>query len=371
MGLEFSHESQVHGADAFCEVLMLTLCRVAKICQQRGRPFPTHLVVQSDNTTAQARWGGCAGWSICPLQANNSVVMQFMACLVCLGFFTSATINFLMVGHTHEDIDQLFALMVQWILRKHNWQTPEELMEFLQENMQGHFVHRGEEFSVRPLMGVRYFEGWMEPLQQKLEGAFQTRYGIESPHSFVCKLRRDLTQSEASRRDDLPAHGVPGVPGRPKTLASPHGPPSPNDVMMCVKTFMRSKDVQQAPVMVIAHRQKDALRPDGPNTFYPLKEPSETALSHMLELAALCEDDFNMPRAAEALRSLATGPRVYQLPRDNWLPRPNDRRQPLPGQGGNPYFPHLPETSWHLLVKPAPRVGMQGKRRLIEPVGPT
>ena len=47
--------------------------------------------------------------------------------------------------------------------------------------------------------------------------------------------RRDQSQSEASRRDSLPADGVPGVPGvpgRPKTLASPHGPPSPNDVMV-------------------------------------------------------------------------------------------------------------------------------------------
>ena len=316
----------------------------------------------------------CTGQSACPRQAKNYVALQFMACLVSLGFFTSATLNFLTVGHTHEDIDQLFALMVQWILRKHNWQTPEELMEFLQENMQGHFVHRGEEFKVSPLQGVRYFEGWMAPLQQHLEGAFQTRFGIEAPHSFACKLRRDLSQSEASRRDILPADGVPGVPGvpgRPKTLASPHGPPSPNDVMVCVKAFMRSKDVQQAPVMVVAERQKDALRPGGPNSFYPLREPSETALTHMLQLAALCEEEFNMPRAAEALRSQAVGPRVYRVPRDHWLPPPIDRRQPLPGQGSNPYFPHLPETSWHLLVKPAHRVGMQGKRRSIEPVGPT
>ena len=297
-----------------------------------------------------------------------------MACLVSLGFFTSVTLNFLTVGHTHEDIDQLFALMVQWILRKHNWQTPEELMEFLQENMQGHFVHRGEEFKVSPLMGVRFFEGWIAPLQQHLEGAFQTRFGIEAPHSFACKLRRDLSQAEASRRDTLAAHGVPGVPGepgKPKTPATPHWPPSPNDVMVCVKALMRSKDLQQAPVRVIAERQKDLLRPDGPHTFYPLKEPSATALTHMLQLADLCGTEFNMPRAAEALKNQATGPRVYRLPRDNWLPQPADRRQPIPGSGSNPYFSHLPETSWHLLVKPAHRPGMQGKRRGINPVDPT
>ena len=43
-----------HGADAFLEVLCQCIQGVKDICLRRGQPFPKHLVVQSDNTVAQA-----------------------------------------------------------------------------------------------------------------------------------------------------------------------------------------------------------------------------------------------------------------------------------------------------------------------------
>ena len=274
-----------------------------------------------------------------------------MACLVAMGFFTTATLNFLTVGHTHEDIDQLFALMVQWILRKHNWQTPAELMEFLDQSMKHYFHNRGEEFFVRRLGGIRDFEDWMKPLKQRLEGSFQTRGGIEAPHSFACKLRRDLTLAEVRKVDPVPA--VPAVPVDPQ----------PNDVMICVKAFMRSTCIQQAPVLAVTAAQKATLRPGGPRCFLQLKEPSDVALANLLKLQRLCEHDFKMPRAAAALLDLASGPRLYELPPDHWLTAPAEARG-LPELGSNPFFSHLPETSWHLLVTPAHRPGMQGKRRV-------
>ena len=43
-----------HGASHFCEVLTKTLERVREIAAREGREMPKHLVIQSDNTTAQA-----------------------------------------------------------------------------------------------------------------------------------------------------------------------------------------------------------------------------------------------------------------------------------------------------------------------------
>ena len=43
-----------HGASAFCEVLCRALDHVLAISQKTGRPMPRHLVIQSDNTKAQA-----------------------------------------------------------------------------------------------------------------------------------------------------------------------------------------------------------------------------------------------------------------------------------------------------------------------------
>ena len=131
--LEFSDEQLLHGADAFCEILMLTLVRVRKICEQRGCAFPQHLVVQSDNTVAQCK---------------NALACKFLAYLVSAGFVTTATPNFLMVGHTHEDIDQLFGLMVQWLLRKRTWETPAEIMEYLESKLGPQFHSRGKGFQV-------------------------------------------------------------------------------------------------------------------------------------------------------------------------------------------------------------------------------
>ena len=52
-------------------------------------------MVQSDNTVAQAK---------------NAYVNMFLAYLVGAGLFTSVTLNFLMVGHTHEDVGALVGL---------------------------------------------------------------------------------------------------------------------------------------------------------------------------------------------------------------------------------------------------------------------
>ena len=56
-----------HGADAFLEVLCRTIDHVRRICRQRNIPFPRHLVIQSDNTVAQAK---------------NQYVSMFLAFLV-------------------------------------------------------------------------------------------------------------------------------------------------------------------------------------------------------------------------------------------------------------------------------------------------
>ena len=55
--------------------------------------MPEHLWLQSDNT---------------PAQAKNSECAQYFAMLVRKFKFRTCSLNFLAVGHTHEDIDQLF-----------------------------------------------------------------------------------------------------------------------------------------------------------------------------------------------------------------------------------------------------------------------
>ena len=91
-----------HGADAYCEVL----CQVLEqVCQLRSsKPLPRHLVLQVDNAVAQAK---------------NGFVGAFCANVVGKQIFQSVTMNFLMVGHTHEDIDQILSLLVSQVIRSY------------------------------------------------------------------------------------------------------------------------------------------------------------------------------------------------------------------------------------------------------------
>ena len=48
-------EEMFHGGSRFCEILTRTLARAQSICESRGVAMPSHLCVQSDNTTSQAK----------------------------------------------------------------------------------------------------------------------------------------------------------------------------------------------------------------------------------------------------------------------------------------------------------------------------
>ena len=69
----------------FCEVLSTTLGRVAELAAVAGIKMPDHLVIQSDNTTAQA---------------TNPLVGQLLATLVAASTFQTRALNLLIVGHT-------------------------------------------------------------------------------------------------------------------------------------------------------------------------------------------------------------------------------------------------------------------------------
>ena len=117
----------IGGSDYFLEVLCQTLQFVFQQTrrptdQQTGRKrklLPSHLVVVADNTVKSAK---------------NQYVLKFLAFLVQRGIFSSATLFHLMVGHTHEDIDQLFALILALMKRKGAWETPDEVLQHLRNS---------------------------------------------------------------------------------------------------------------------------------------------------------------------------------------------------------------------------------------------
>lgn len=290
-----------------------------RICQQEGRAFPRHLVVQSDNTVAQAK---------------NSYAMLLLAFLVSRYKFVSANMFFLLVGHTHEDVDQLFGIIVALILRKHDFEVPSDLMEYLLANLQGRFLQKSEVLAMERLSTVRDFAQWLEPLGLTLYNAFMNRQGVEAPHAFSFKLRRDL---RASEREWLTRSGRPGVG-------------DDDDVFCCVKTYMRDLDLQHEPVLVLPANRRGRVGQPEPQGYVPVHEMAPKTIEQLLQIASVCELDLGMNRAAAALRDLVMQ-RLYCLPAPGWLGEACAARPVLLADAGNRYFPHLPQSSWRLLVR--------------------
>ena len=63
----------------------------------------THLHVQLDNTASPNK---------------NNIIFLWMGLLVICGIVKTCTANFLRTGHTHEDVDQMFGEIANWLWKK-------------------------------------------------------------------------------------------------------------------------------------------------------------------------------------------------------------------------------------------------------------
>jgi len=80
-------------------------------------------VVQADNT--------------CRENKNNNL-LRWLASLVCVRRVRSARLCFLMSGHTHEDIDQLWGVLAQHLVHCDELETPEDFQAEMQDFLEKH-----------------------------------------------------------------------------------------------------------------------------------------------------------------------------------------------------------------------------------------
>lgn len=86
-------------------------------CDAQGVPRPERAYFQFDN---------------CPTQNKSKAMYGLMAALVGLGVFDEVHVNFLIVGHTHEDIDQMFSVVSKHLKKRVLW-TPGEMFHCMSE----------------------------------------------------------------------------------------------------------------------------------------------------------------------------------------------------------------------------------------------
>ena len=319
IGIFIAQETMSHGSNAYVEVLCQLLDKVAELCRVRGRRFPVHLVLQADNTVAQTK---------------NQYASAFCSQMVGMQKFSTVTLNFLMVGHTHEDIDQLFALICQYVIRRHRWQTPEEFQRIVQESLAPKVAEKNEVLVVRGLRYIRDYASWLEPQMITLYGCWGNRDGLEAPHSFAFKRRSDLSADELAEIEGRRVRGM---------------AENPEDVFCCIKAYMRDKRLQQPPLLVLPQCRRDRVH-GRPNTVEPINMTADRASQLQAIATVLEKEHYGYYRAARALRELA-GTRVPPpLPAPGWLEEPPVAQPPVVNVG-NEYFGHLPDISWNMRAR--------------------
>ena len=114
-----AHGRQVYGfsfLDNFKHGSNITIEAMWRICEdtlKREGRLPRKFYLQLDNTSKQCKSQYLLGW---------------LACLVQWGVFDEVVVSFLPVGHTHEDIDQIFSRLAMY-LRHHDSRSRIEMRD--------------------------------------------------------------------------------------------------------------------------------------------------------------------------------------------------------------------------------------------------
>ena len=83
-------ENCKHGTN----LVIQAIYRVLSLLIASGKPVPPKIFIQLDNTSKQNK---------------SQFLLAFCAYLILMGVTAVIVLSFLPVGHTHEDIDQLFS----------------------------------------------------------------------------------------------------------------------------------------------------------------------------------------------------------------------------------------------------------------------
>tara|TARA_B110001452_G_scaffold156267_1_gene130110 strand:- start:498 stop:2438 length:1941 start_codon:yes stop_codon:yes gene_type:complete len=130
------NESIKGNANLNIEGIRLTLASLFE-----ARPMPSTLFIQADNASDNKCWA----------------MLAFLGMLVHHGYTKDIFLSFLMVGHTHEDIDQLFSVIARHFRSIEQITTPSQFEVELQEAL------ALQEPVLEPIKAVLDWASWLEP----------------------------------------------------------------------------------------------------------------------------------------------------------------------------------------------------------------
>jgi hypothetical protein len=161
----------VHGIGLYCHVwidahhkhdsnqVVTSIMKVLQDVKRRRNRLPPYLRIQADN---------------CGRENKNVYILALCGTLVALGIFKEIQLSFLLVGHTHEDIDQRFST-ISAALKRQDIHSLKELLSIKKEK-----PTRTEPFVVAEhLEHIRDWKSFITPYLRSNE-----LIGTSQPHHF-------------------------------------------------------------------------------------------------------------------------------------------------------------------------------------------
>jgi hypothetical protein len=187
--------------------------------QRNGqRPFEQRcLYLQLDNTTKQCK---------------SRFLLGYLALLVAWDVFAEVVLSFLPVGHTHEDIDQMFSRIAVW-LRKHDATSRIGFREAIVAGFQGKWKGNVVTDNIERAANVSDWIGdFMAPIKKNKNGN-ESCEGITKFHQFRLTLLQGVAIMQVREWCDTPVQEYPWrglVPGSTHHVVFTNQAPVPDDL---------------------------------------------------------------------------------------------------------------------------------------------
>ncbi len=197
--------------------------------------LPMGLHLQQDNTCRECK---------------NQKIIKWACKLVALGVFRWITLGYLIVGHTHENLDATFGQIAVRLSRL-EFDDDEDVVSLLTKIVASLGIDSSSRFASRAYKCdvSADWETWWDEVLVRLTHIT----GPRSPHHFRICQRKDLGCSEAGMAEtDVPAQPFPGSP-----------PPQANDIMLVSKAYMHDEKIHEVRTICPAQGRPHLTRQPG------------------------------------------------------------------------------------------------------------
>ena len=170
-------ESTKHDSACIIECIALVIERVKAISVETGKPFPSTILVASDNTVREAK---------------NQFLMAYLSNIVARGLVTCSGLLNLRKSHTHDQVDQLWGILARRIASADSFQNPEEVIAILAAECQRpglkSWIGANTEVLVRKLDAVHEWRTHFAPQKVVLSGGLKE--DASGNHCFLLLKRK-------------------------------------------------------------------------------------------------------------------------------------------------------------------------------------